>query len=202
MLSLQKTASDRTSLGYDFSSPSIASASTTVFVSPTNNDESKNNDVKNLFAIENIDNGKSILEALPKLDKKEIKNPRAKKGNTQKPKQKKQHLCHHCRAAGHTRPNCYKWLATQQSNSMISSGNQNQFSSFSAPLGDLLKTLMFLSNLTVSILPLHRQIKGLQSRKVLPRCGRKKALSDLVTFSLSPLLAFVFALLVCFAFLF
>ena len=86
MLSLQKTASDRTSLGYDFSSPSIASASTTVFVSPTNNDESKNNDVKNLFAIENIDNGKSILEALPKLDKKEIKNPRAKKGNTQKPK--------------------------------------------------------------------------------------------------------------------
>ena len=102
MLSLQKTASDRTSLGYDFSSPSIASASTTVFVSPTNNDESKNNGVKNLFAIENIDNGKSILEALPKLDKKEIKNPRVKKGNTQKPKQKKQHLCHHCRAAGHT----------------------------------------------------------------------------------------------------
>ena len=202
MLSLQKTASDRTGLGYDFSSPSIASVSTTIFVSPTNNAESKNNDVKNVFASENIDNGKSILEALPKLDKKEIKNPRAKKGNTQKPKQKKQHLCHHCRAAGHTRPNCYKWLATQQSNSMISSGNQNQFSSFFAPLGDLLKALMFLSNLTVSILPLHHQIKGLQSKKVLPRCGRKKALSDLVTFSLSPLLVFVFALLVCFAFLF
>ena len=156
MLSLQKTASNRTGLGYDFSSPSIAFASITVFVSPTNNAESKNNDVKNVFASENIDNGKSILGALPKLDKKEIKNPRVKKGNTQKPKQKKQHICHHYGAAGHTRPNCYKWLATQQSNSMISSGNQNQFSSFFAPLGDLLKALMFLSNLTVSILPLHR----------------------------------------------
>ena len=46
MLSLQKYASDRTGLGYNFSSPSIASTSTTVYVSPTNNVESKNNDVK------------------------------------------------------------------------------------------------------------------------------------------------------------
>ena len=81
MLSHQKTASNQTGLGYDFSSPSIASTSTTVFVSPTNNVESENNDAKNVFASENIDNGKSILGALPKLDKKEIKNPRAKKGN-------------------------------------------------------------------------------------------------------------------------
>ena len=46
MLSLQKYASDRTGLGYNFSSPSIASTSITVYVSPTNNVESKNNDVK------------------------------------------------------------------------------------------------------------------------------------------------------------
>ena len=45
------------------------------------------------------------------------------------------------------RPNCYKSLATQQSNGMIASGNQNQLQSSLAPLGDLLKTLMFLSNL-------------------------------------------------------
>ena len=32
MINLQISASDRTGLGYDFSSPSIASASTTVFV--------------------------------------------------------------------------------------------------------------------------------------------------------------------------
>ena len=147
MLNLQKSTFDRTGLGYDFSSPSIASTSTTIFVSPTNNVESKNINVKNVLASENINKSKSILGAPPKLDKKEIKNPRAKKGNSQKPKQKKQHLCHHCGAVGHTQPNCYKWLVTQQSNSMISSGNQNQFSSSFAPLGDLLKTLMFLSNL-------------------------------------------------------
>ena len=82
MLNLQKSASDRTGLGYDFSSPSIASTSTTVFVPPANNVEIENNDVKNELASENVDKGKSILGAPPKLDKKETKNPRAKKGNS------------------------------------------------------------------------------------------------------------------------
>ena len=132
---------------YDFSSPNIASSSATIFVSPANNVESKNNDVKTALANENIDKNKPILRAPLKLDKKDIKNPRAKKGNTQKPKQKKQHLYHHCEATGQTRPNCYKWLAIQQTNSMISSGNQNQLLSSFAPFGDLLKDLMFLSNL-------------------------------------------------------
>ena len=93
MLSIQKFASDRIGLGYDFTSPSIASTSTTVLVSPTNNVEYENNDVKNVLDSENIHKGKSILRSPFKLDKKETKNPRAKKGNTQKPKQKKQHLC-------------------------------------------------------------------------------------------------------------
>ena len=118
-----------------------------MFVPPANNIEIENNDVKNELASENIDNGKSILRAPPKLDKKEIKNPRARKGNSQKPKQKKQHICHHYGAARHTRHNCYKWLATQKSNNMIASGDQNQFLSSLAPFGELLKTLMFLSNL-------------------------------------------------------
>ena len=47
---------------------------------------SKNNDVQNVLASENIDKGKSILGAPPKFDKKEIRNPRSKKGNTQKSK--------------------------------------------------------------------------------------------------------------------
>ena len=113
MLSFQKSASDRTDLGYDFSSPNIASSSTNVFVSPVNNVNSKNNDFKTILASENIDKGKSILGAPLKFDKKETRNPRTKKGNSQKYKQKKQHFCHHCGASGHTRPNCYKWLATQ-----------------------------------------------------------------------------------------
>ena len=102
MLSLQKSAFNRTDLGYDFFSPSIASTSATVFVSLANNIETKNNDVKNELASENIDKGKSILRAPPKLAKNETKNPRAKKGNSQKPKQKKKHFYHHCGAARHT----------------------------------------------------------------------------------------------------
>ena len=82
MLSLQKSASDRTSLGYDFSSPSIASTSSTVFVPPANNVEIKNNNVKTDLASENIDKGKSILGAPPKQGKKKVKNPRAKKVNS------------------------------------------------------------------------------------------------------------------------
>ena len=42
--------------------------------------------MKTIVASENIDKGKSILGAPPKLDKKETKNPRVKKGNSQKPK--------------------------------------------------------------------------------------------------------------------
>ena len=53
-----------------------------MFVPPANNIETENKDVKNELASENIDNGKSILRAPHKLDKKEIKTPRAKKGNS------------------------------------------------------------------------------------------------------------------------
>ena len=113
MLSFQKFASDRTGLGYNFSSPNIASTSTIVFVSPTNNVNSENNDCKTNIASKNVNKGKSILGAPSKLEKKETRNLRTKKGNNQKSKQKKQHLCHHYGALGHTRPNCYKWLATQ-----------------------------------------------------------------------------------------
>ena len=74
MLNFQKSAFDRISLGYNFSSPSIASTSTTVFVPPTNNMETGSNDVKNELASENIEDGESILGAPPKFDKKEIKN--------------------------------------------------------------------------------------------------------------------------------
>ena len=147
MLSFHKSASYRTGLGYNFSSPNIASSSTTVFVAPANNVDFENNDVKTVLASENIYKGKSIIGAPPKLEKKETKNTSTKKVNNQMSKQKKQHLCHHCGATGHTQPNCYKWLITQQSNNMISFGNQNRFPSSFAPLGGFLKALMFLLNL-------------------------------------------------------
>ena len=82
MFSLQKSAFDRTGLGYSFSFSNIASTSTTIIVPPTNNVEIENNDVKTDLASENLDKSKSILGEPPKQDKKEAKNPRAKKANS------------------------------------------------------------------------------------------------------------------------
>ena len=101
MLSIQKSASNRTGLGYGLSSSNTASTSTTIFVPPASNTKIENADVKISLASENLDKGKSILGAPPKLDKKDVKNPKTKKANSQKPKQKKQYLCHHCGATGH-----------------------------------------------------------------------------------------------------
>ena len=88
MLSIQKYASDRTGLGYGISS-NTASTSITVFVPPASNTEIENTDVKISLASDNLDKGKSILGAPPKLDRKQAKNPKAKKANSQKPKQNK-----------------------------------------------------------------------------------------------------------------
>ena len=174
MLSIQISASDRTGLGYGLSFSNTASTSTTVFVPPASNTEIENTDVKISLANENLDKGKSILEAPPKLDKKDVKNPKAKKANSQKSKQKKQHLCHHYGAIGHTRPNCYKWLATQQSNGMIASASQNQLQSSLAPLSDLLEALMFLSNLNGFNSSPSPPVQGFNQRKGSSKVWKKK----------------------------
>ena len=67
MNSFQKSASDRTYLGYDSSFPNIASSSTTVFVSPAKNVNSENNECKTDIASKNVDNGKFILRAPSKV---------------------------------------------------------------------------------------------------------------------------------------
>ena len=86
MLNIQKSTLDRTGLGYSLSSSNTASTNATIFVPPTSSTEIENTDVKISLASENLDNGKSILGAPPKLDKKDAKNPKAKKANSQKPK--------------------------------------------------------------------------------------------------------------------
>ena len=106
VLSFQKSTSYRTDLGYDFSSPNIASSITIVFVSPANNVNSENNECKTNITSENVDKGKSILGAPSKPEKKETRNPRTKKVNNKKSQLKKLHLCHHCGVSGHTHPNC------------------------------------------------------------------------------------------------
>ena len=81
MLSIQKFASDRTGLGYGLSSSNTTSTSTTIFVPPASNTDIENTDVKISLASENLYKSKSILGAPPKLDKKDVKNPKAKKAN-------------------------------------------------------------------------------------------------------------------------
>ena len=82
MLSIQKSASDRTGLGYGLSSSNTASSSTIVFVPLVNNVKIENNEIKTELTSENLDKGKSILGAPLKLEKKDVKNPKAKKTNS------------------------------------------------------------------------------------------------------------------------
>ena len=103
-------------------------------------------------------------------------------------------MCH-TRPNCYTRPSCYKWLATQQSNSMIASVNQNQFSYSFAPFGDLLKALIFPSNLNSFNSSPSPSIEGFTQRK-----GSSKGSKWLCHF-FTLLFLFLFALLLCFALL-
>ena len=73
MLSIQKSTSDWIGLGYGLSSSNTTSTSTTVFLPPASNTEIENIDVKICLVSENLDKGKFILGAPPKLDKKDVK---------------------------------------------------------------------------------------------------------------------------------
>ena len=84
MLSFQKAAFDKISLGYEFSSPNIASSSKIVFVSLANDNDAENNEAKTKRASENLDKRKSILGAPFKVEKKETRKPRTKKDNNKK----------------------------------------------------------------------------------------------------------------------
>ena len=204
MLNLQKSTSDRTGLGYKLSNSShIASSSKTIFVSPANNENLKKNETKTEIASENnLDKGKSILRAPPKIKKKETRNPMSNKAKNKKSQPKKLHFCHHCGASRHIRPNCYKWLTIQQSNSVLSSGGQGQIPPSLGPLGDLLKAFMFLLNINgfnSSPPPPEQRFNSRKGSSSKTKVRKEKGQSDSVTFSLS---LYVFALLVCFAFLF
>ena len=86
MLNLQKSASNRTDLGYELSNSShIASSSKTVFVSPANNENFEKNETKTMIASENNqDKGKSILGAPPEMEKKKTRNPKSNKAKNKK----------------------------------------------------------------------------------------------------------------------
>ena len=84
---------------------------------------------------------------------------------------------------------------------MIASGNQNQFLSSFAPLGDLLKTLMFLLNLNGFNSSPSPPNQGFAKRKGSSKVWREKGSKWFCHF-FSLLFLFLFVLLVCFALLF
>ena len=150
MLNFQKSASDKAGLKYNHSLSSCSTSSNTlnrvIFVLLANNDNSEVIDTKTENVSEDkSDKGKSILGAPSKVGKKETKQNNHRSTN-KKSQPKKPHFCHYCGASGHTRLNFYKQLATQQSNSVSSFGNQNQLQLSLVPLGELLKAVMLLSN--------------------------------------------------------
>ena len=70
MLSFQKPTSDKTGLGYEFSSSNIASFNEIFLVSPANDNDAENNEAKTEISNENLDKGKSILGAPLRLKRK------------------------------------------------------------------------------------------------------------------------------------
>ena len=84
---------------------------------------------------------------------------------------------------------------------MIASGNQNQFLSSFAPLGDLLKTLMFLLNLNGFNSSPSPPNQGFAKRKGSSKVWKEKGSKWFCHF-FSLLFLFLFILLVCFALLF
>ena len=148
MMNFQKVASDETGLGYDHSlsscSTSFSALNNVVFVSPTSSAkhkiiEPKIEIVRRLSMIR-----VNLFQKYPLKVVKETKQNNHRSTN-KKSQPKKPHFCHHCGASGHTRPNCYKWLVTRQSNGVSSFGSQNQLQNSLAPFGELLKTMLFLT---------------------------------------------------------
>jgi len=149
-LNFQKVAFDKTSLKYDHSFSSCSTSSSAlnnvVFVPLASNAKLEITEPKiEIVSEDKHDKGKFILGAPTKFVKKETKQNNHRSSN-KKSQPKKPHFCHHCGASGHTRPNYYKWLATQQSNGVSSFGSQNQFQNFLTPFGEPLKAVFSLGN--------------------------------------------------------
>ena len=85
---------------------------------------------------------------------------------------------------------------------MIASRNQNQLQSSLASLGDLLKALMFLSNLNSFNSSPSPSVQGFNKRKGSSKVWKKKGLQVILSLFSFSLLVFVCALLVCFSFKF
>ena len=166
-LNFQKAASDKLVLGmitHSSCSTSSSALNNVVFVYLASNAKLEIIETK----IENVseakhDKGKYILGVPPKVVKETKQNNHCSTNKKSQPK--KRHFCHHYEASEHTHPNCYKWLATQQSNSVLSFRGQNQLQNSFAPIGEFLKAMMFLTNFNWFNPPSYSSHQRSQNRK-------------------------------------
>ena len=123
MLSSQKSSHDKTGLGYTGEGSSSSELKKEVRFVSTKNEE-KLKEVKP--EIETPAVVKRTIGARPKEKGKTL--PKNQRGPQVK------HLCHHCGAQGHTRPNCFKLHALKKADSM-----RGQESSRRRPKGEQAK---------------------------------------------------------------
>ena len=124
MLSIQKSSFNKTWLGivsyFSTHANSNSACHDIIFVPPCDDTKIDNNASKMEVEIKvKNDKQKSILGAPFKPVKKEGKKDSHHSTN-KKNQPKKIHFCYHCGVARHTRPSCYKWLASQQNNCVSS----------------------------------------------------------------------------------
>ena len=124
MLSIQKSSFNKTWLGivsyFSTHANSNSACHDIIFVPPCDDTKIDNNASKTEVEIKvKNDKQKSILGAPLKPVKKEGKKDSHHSTN-KKNQPKKIHFCYHCGVARHTRPSCYKWLASQQNNCVSS----------------------------------------------------------------------------------
>ena len=118
-MNVQQSAFDRACLEYDHFLSSCSTSSNAlnrvIFVPPANNDNSDNSKIidrkTDSVSKDKSDKKKFILGAPPKVGKEKTKQNNHRSTN-KKSQPKKPYFCHYYGAFGHTRPNCYKWLAT------------------------------------------------------------------------------------------
>ena len=117
MLNFQKATFDKNGLKYDHSLSSYSTSSSAlnnvIFVPPASNAKLEITKPKiEIVSEDKYDKGKFILGVPPKVVRKKKTKQNNHRSTNKKSQSKKSHVCHHCGASRHTRPNCYKWLAT------------------------------------------------------------------------------------------
>ena len=142
VLSSQKSSHDKTSLGYTREGSFSSEPKKEVRFLSTKNEE-KLKEVKPEIETPTI--VKRTIGAKPKEKRKSL--PKNQRGPQVK------HVCHHCGAQGHTRPNCFKLHALKKDDSMRGQESSKRRPKGAHIVGDVMKMLKNISLCLASFTP-------------------------------------------------